>query len=62
MSTRYVTGKKLDQAVDAILTGMDGMFKEFGKKIDDRFEKVDNEFTQVKRQISNLKLDTPTQN
>lgn len=60
MSKKFVTEEKLDQAVDAILTGMDGLFKEFGKKINDRFENIDNELTQIKRQISNLKHDTPS--
>ncbi len=47
----------LDEAVDAILEGIELMFSKQGK----RFDKLEAGQKDLQRQISDLKYDTPTQ-
>ena len=47
----------LDEAVEAILNGMQRMFS----KQDKRFDKLEAGQMDLQRQISDLKYDTPTQ-
>lgn len=51
-----VTRKTLDEAVDTILQGVEGLFKELNKRFDD----LEFEQREIKRQISDLKYDIPT--
>ena len=63
-----VTGGMLDEAVQAILEGMDGMVEGFRNEVMERFENVDNRFdnleakidltrNEVKDEIDGLKAD-----
>jgi hypothetical protein len=51
-----VTKKTLDEAVDTILQGVEGLFKELNKRFDD----LEFEQREIKRQIGDLKYDMPT--
>ena len=58
----------LDEAVEAILKGVETMFGNFRgemntkfSKVDDRFDKLEAGQKDLQRQISDLKYDTPTQ-
>ena len=60
--------KMLDEAVNAILNGMEKMFGNLRGDINTKFTKVDERFDKLEagqkdlqHQISDLKLDTPTQ-
>ena len=69
-----VTNKTLGQAVDVIIHGVERMFDKQDKRIDQRFKQVDGRLEKVdgrlekveagqadiKRQLTDLKLDTPT--
>ncbi len=62
-----VTEKTLNEAVDAILQGVEGMFKEqnqsLGKNfgnIEKRFTKIETELSFIKNDIKDLKNDTPS--
>ncbi len=54
---KTVSKKMLDEAVEAILNGMEGMFS----KQDKRFDKLEAGQKDLQRQIGDLKYDTPTQ-
>lgn len=51
-----VTKKTLDEAVDAILQGVEGLFEELNKRFDD----LEFQQREIKRQIGDLKYDAPT--
>jgi uncharacterized membrane-anchored protein YhcB (DUF1043 family) len=58
----------LDEAVEAILKGVETMFGNFRGEMNTKFAKVDERFDKLEagqkdlqRQISDLKYDTPTQ-
>ena len=51
-----VTRKTLDEAVDTILHGVEGLFKKMNKRFDD----LEFEHREIKRQIRDLKYDMPT--
>lgn len=52
------------EAVESVLKGMQRMFDDFGKKIDKRFDGMENRMNSVEknlqRQIHDLQWDTPT--
>ena len=50
-----VTRKTLDEAVDTILQGVEGLFQKMNKRFDD----LEFEHREIKRQIRDLKYDTP---
>lgn len=52
-----VTNKKLDEAVDAILKGMDNMINNFKSEVKNRFDKVDDRFDKIDADISFVKDD-----
>lgn len=63
-SEKFVTETMLQEAVEAILKGMDNLFdrfkdevsKRFGE-VDKRFDKLESEITFIKRDISDIKAD-----
>ena len=62
-----VTKKMLDQAVDAILKGVERMFDKQNKRIDRRFKRVDQRFDRletdvrdIRRRVIDLEVDIPT--
>ncbi len=64
---KFVTRKVLDEAVDAIITGVGNMFEEQNKalagnfkSIDKRFTRIEAELSFIKNDIKDLKNDTPT--
>ena len=67
-----VTKGMLDEAVEAILNGMNKMFSERDKRldkndnrldsIDKRLERLEAGQKMLRRQVSDLKYDTPTRN
>ena len=60
-----VTKGVLDEAVEAILNGMNKMFSERDKRfdqIDRRLDKLEAGQKMLQRQITDLKIDTPTRN
>ncbi len=56
----YVTIQMLNEAVDAILHGIERMFQEQNKMLDKRFTKIEAELSFVKNDVKDLKNDTPT--
>jgi chromosome segregation ATPase len=63
----YVAKQMLDQAVEAILKGVEGLFEDQNKRYDKRFDQVDQRLdkleagqSDLKRQLTDLKLDAPT--
>jgi len=57
---KYVEQKTLNEAVDAILTGMDKMFQDMKEHMDGKFTKLENEIYHNRRDIKEMKDDTPT--
>lgn len=62
-----VTLKMLNEAIDAILRGVERMFDRQDKRIDQRFKKVDQRFDRletdvrdVRRRMIDREMDTPT--
>ena len=55
-----VTKEMLDQAVDAILKGVERMFTVQDKKNNRRFSRLEAGQSDLKRQINDLKANTPT--
>ena len=62
-----VTVKMLNEAVDAILRGVERMFDKQDKRIDQRFKQVDHRFDRietdvrdVRRRMIDHEVDTPT--
>ncbi len=49
-----ITGKILDEVVDAILVGMQGMFDKMNAKIDARFELMETRLDSTDRRVDNL--------
>lgn len=50
----------LDEAVEAILAGMQKMFDRQSKSIDNLEAKVDNGYVQLRHEIRDLRHDTPS--
>jgi len=47
----------LDEAVDAILKGVDALFRQFKGEVDKRFDKVESEINFVKTDVRDIKAD-----
>ena len=52
-----VTKSMLDEAVDAILKGVDALFRQFKGEVDKRFDKVESEINFVKTDVRDIKAD-----
>lgn len=55
----YVTNETLDQAVEAITEGMTALLKDIKETIRDELEPLKTDIRDVRRQLTDLKLDTP---
>ena len=51
-----VTLKDLDELVQAILAGTEGLFNELGREMNSRFEKVYKRFDKVDRRLDTLEV------
>ena len=58
--SEFVTKTMLQEAVDAILDGMNNLAEDIKKEINLRFEENSAEHADIKHQISDLKYDTPS--
>jgi prefoldin subunit 5 len=56
----YVTNETLDQAVESITEGMDNLLKEIKKTLRRELEPMKTDIKDVRRQLTDLKVDTPT--
>lgn len=55
----YVTNETLDQAVEAITEGMTTLLKDIKETIRDELEPLKTDIKNVRRQLTDLKLDAP---
>jgi hypothetical protein len=56
----FVTNEMLQQAVDAVINGIEQMFKSQNKMLDKRFNGIENGIRDVRRRLTDIKLDTPS--
>lgn len=59
-ATKRDVQKIVAQAMELLLKGVEKMFEKQEKKHNGRFDKLEAGQSDLKRQLTNLKLDTPT--
>lgn len=55
-----VTNEMLQQAVDAIIAGVENMMKDLRREMNVRFEEVKSGQRDIKRRIKDVQLDAPS--
>ena len=57
---RAIVTEIVSDALERILEGVEGMFEQQNRTFDRRFRKLESGHADLKRQLTDLKVDTPT--